>query len=70
MYNEIGAVVLGCLSATFFGYGIRELALAYKTPTLKAWSEQAVSGIGGVMVGALFALMTLQILGGHLMSGH
>src|SRR5689334_4202757 len=41
MYNEIGAVVLGCLSATFLGYGIRELALAYKTPTLKAWSEQA-----------------------------
>jgi hypothetical protein len=62
MHYEIGAVVLGCLSAVFSGYGIRELALAYGTDASKEWSERAVPGAGGVLLGALFALMTFQIL--------
>ena len=63
MHNEIGPVVLGGLSAIFAGYGVRELAFAYQTATLKDWSERAVPGAGGVLLAALFAAMTLQILG-------
>lgn len=63
MYNQIGPVVLGGLSAIFAGYGIRELAIAYKTTALKAWSERAVPGAAGVLIAALFADMTFRILG-------
>jgi hypothetical protein len=62
MHNEIGAVALGCLSAFFSGYGLRELAVAYRTTASAAWCERAVPGAGGVLLGALFALMTLHIL--------
>jgi len=63
MHDQIGSVVLGSLSAVFAGYGVRELALAYKAAALKAWSERAVPGTASVFVAALFAVMTLQILG-------
>jgi hypothetical protein len=63
MPNEIAPAVLGGLSAIFASYGIRELALAYKTDALKDWSERAVPGAGGVLLAALFAAMTLHILG-------
>ena len=62
MYDEIGPVVLGGLSVIFAGYGIWELALAYQTAALKDWSERAVPGAGGVILAALFAIMTLHIL--------
>lgn len=62
MHNEIGPVVLGCLSAIFAGYGIRELTLAYQTATLKDWSERALPGAGGVFLAAVFAAMTFHIL--------
>jgi hypothetical protein len=42
---------------------VRELALAYKAAALKAWSERAVPGTASVFVAALFAVMTLHILG-------
>ena len=63
MHNQIGSVVLGSLSAVFAGYGFRELAGAYKTAALSAWGERAVPGAGGLLVGALFACMTFQVLG-------
>jgi hypothetical protein len=44
VHNEIGPVVLAGLSAIFAGYGIRELALAYKAAELKEWSERAALG--------------------------
>jgi hypothetical protein len=62
MHNEIGPVVLGGLSAIFAGYGVRELAFAYQTAKFKDWSERAVPGAAGVLLAALFAAMTLQIL--------
>ena len=63
MHNEIGPVVLAGLSAIFAGYGIRELALAYKAAELKEWSERAALGAGGVLLAALFVALTRQILG-------
>lgn len=62
MDGEIGPVVLGGLSAIFAGYGIRELALAYKTSALKKWSERAVPGASGVLLAGLFAVMALQVI--------
>jgi hypothetical protein len=47
----------------FGGYGAGELTLTYKTSALKAWNERAVAGTAGIFVAAVFALMTLQILG-------
>lgn len=63
MQDQIGSVILGSISAVFAGYGIRELALAYKTAALQAWSEKAIPGAAGVLVAAVFAAMTLQTLG-------
>jgi hypothetical protein len=63
MHNLMGSVVLGGLSAVFCGYGVGELTLAYQTAALKAWSERAVAGSAGIFVAAVFAGMTLQILG-------
>jgi hypothetical protein len=63
MHYQIGSIVLGSLSAVFAGYGFRELTGAYKTAALTAWSDRAVPGAGGVLVAALFACMTFQVLG-------
>ena len=63
MHNEIGPVVLGFLSAVFGAYGTRELAFAYRTPDLQEWGERALSAASSVLLGGLFADMTLQILG-------
>jgi hypothetical protein len=63
MHNQIGPLVLGSVSAVFAGYGFRELTLAYKVAALKEWSGKAVAGAASVCVAALFAVMTLQILG-------
>jgi hypothetical protein len=63
MHNQIGSLVLGSLSAMFAGYGVRELAFAYKTVALKAWSERAVPGATGILVAALFAVMTMRVFG-------
>jgi hypothetical protein len=62
MHNEIGPVVLGLLTVVFAGYGVRELALAYRTAALRDWSEKAVQGAAGVCVAVVFAAMTWQIL--------
>jgi hypothetical protein len=59
MRDQIGPVVLGVLSLLFAIYGIRELATAYKTAALPAWTERAVPGAAGVLVAALFAVMTV-----------
>jgi hypothetical protein len=63
LHTEIGPIVFGGLSAIFAGYGIRELALAYKAVALKEWSERAALGAAGVLLAALFVAMTCQILG-------
>jgi len=63
MHNLMGTVVLGSLSAGFGGYSVRELTLAYQAAALKAWSERAVIGAAGMFVAAVFAFMTIQILG-------
>jgi hypothetical protein len=60
--NEIGAVVLGILSAMFAAYGVWELALAYQTAELDRWTERALPGAGSVFLAAVFAFMTFQIL--------
>jgi hypothetical protein len=62
MHSEIGAVVLGSLSAMFAGYGVRELALAYETAEFHAWGERALPGAGGVFLAVVFAFMTFQII--------
>jgi hypothetical protein len=63
MHNEIGPGVLAGLTGLFAGYGIRELALAYRLTALKDWSERAVPGAGGIILAGLFGAMTLRILG-------
>jgi hypothetical protein len=63
MHNEIGPVVLVGLSLVFSGYGIWELAQAYKATALGEWIQRAVVGTGGVFLGALFVDMSRQILG-------
>jgi hypothetical protein len=63
MHNQIGSLVLGSLSAVFGGYGVRELTLAYKASAWKPWGERAVAGAAGIFVAAVFAAMTLQVLG-------
>jgi hypothetical protein len=63
MHNLMGSVVLGSLTVVFGGWSVRELTLAYKTVALKAWSKRAVAGTAGMFVAAVFAVMTLQILG-------
>jgi hypothetical protein len=63
MHNEIGPLVLGFLSAVFAAYGIRELALAYRTPKLQEWGGRAVPAAGSVLLAGLFADMTFRILG-------
>jgi hypothetical protein len=45
------------------GYGIRELAFAYRTPKLQGWSGRAVPAAGSIVLAGLFADMTLKILG-------
>jgi hypothetical protein len=59
MPDQIGPIILATLSLLFATYGIRELASAYKTAALTDWTERAVPGAGGVLVAALFAVMTL-----------
>ena len=63
MDNQIGPVVFGCLSAIFAAYGLRELALAFKTPELSAWYGRALPGAGSVFLAVLFADMIVKILG-------
>jgi len=62
MQNEIGAVVLAGLSATFACYGIRELTYAYKATALQEWSRRGLLGGGGVFLGAVFVVMIRQML--------
>ena len=62
MQNQIGAIVLGSLSALFAGYSMWELVNAYRPTDLKAWGGRAAIAIGSVFVAAIFALMTTQIL--------
>jgi hypothetical protein len=62
MHNEIGAVVLGSLSAVFAGYGVCELTLACRVTALSAWTKRAAAGSAGVFVAAMLALMTVQSL--------
>ena len=63
MPDEFGFLFLDALSVVFLSYGVWELARAYRTTSLKAWSEQAVPGAAGVVVAALFAVMTLHVAG-------
>jgi hypothetical protein len=63
MDSQFDCVVLGSLSALFAGYGVWELTLAYKTTALKEWSERALPGTAGIIVGALFAAMIRQAIG-------
>lgn len=62
MHDSIGSFVLGSLSTLFASYGIWELTVAYKVKALHAWSEKAVPGAAGVIVAAVFVVMTLQTL--------
>jgi len=62
MHNEIGAVVLGSLSAVFAGYGVCELTLAYRVTALSAWVRRAIAGSASMFVAAVFAVMTVQCL--------
>lgn len=63
MHDQIGSIVLGSLSSLFAAYGLFELALAYRTTGLQKWSERAVMATASVFIAAVFAVMTLQILG-------
>jgi hypothetical protein len=64
MHSQIESVFLGGLSAVFAGYGLWELGLAYRTAALQAWSDRAIPGAAGILVAAVFAVMTLRVLGG------
>jgi hypothetical protein len=63
MSHGIAIAFLAGLSLLFGSYGLRALALAYRTIALDAWSERALPGAGGIFVAALFALMLRQVLG-------
>ena len=63
MHEQIGPVVLGSLSAIFAGYGVWELALAYKATALQNWGGRAVMATASVFIAAVFAAMTLQVVG-------
>ena len=54
--------MLGILSALFAGYGLWELALAYRSAAFRAWTERAVIATGSMLVAAVFAAMTLQVI--------
>jgi hypothetical protein len=62
MHQDIGGLVLGCLTALFGGYGARELVLAFRTHDVRAWSGRAVMATLAILVTALFAFMTAQTL--------
>ncbi len=64
MPHQIGSVVLGILSAFFAGYGIWQLALAYRSSAFRAWTERAAIAAGSMFVAAVFAAMTVQVLDG------
>ncbi|HET6309080.1 MAG TPA: hypothetical protein VFG12_17950 [Rhodopila sp.] len=63
MDHDIAPLVLGGLSTIFAVYGLWELARAYQATAWKDWSDRAVPGAGGVILAALFADLTLRILG-------
>jgi hypothetical protein len=60
---QIGLAFLGLLGVFFGSYGFAELAQAYRTASLAAWTDKALSGAGGVITGVLFAVMALRTLG-------
>ena len=62
MPRQIGSVVLGNLSAFFAGYGLSQLALAYRSQAFRAWSERVAIAAGSMCVAAVFAAMTVQVL--------
>jgi hypothetical protein len=48
----------------FFGsYGFVELAQAYRTASLAEWRDKALRGVGGVVIGVMFAVKAFQTLG-------
>ena len=62
MDHEIGALVLGCPTALFGGYGARELVIAFRTADFTAWTGRAIMAGVTMLVTALFAFMTVQAL--------
>ncbi|WP_428541376.1 hypothetical protein [Rhodopila sp.] len=62
MPHQIGSVVLGILSTFFAGYGLWELALAYRSAAFRAWTERAAIAAGSMFVAAVFAAMTVQVI--------
>jgi hypothetical protein len=62
VHHPISLISLMIISTICVVYGFRELSAAYHTVEFGAWSERALPGAGGVVTGALFALMSLQIL--------
>jgi len=62
--DQIGPAFLMVLGLAFGSYGVRELALAYRSDPFGEWIEKAVLGAGGLAVGALFAVCGYRLLGG------
>jgi hypothetical protein len=53
-------VVLGVV---FGGYGFWSLLAAYRTGDRSAWTEKAIQGCAGVMLGAVFCDLVARLLG-------
>jgi hypothetical protein len=63
MSHRVGLGFIAALSAFFGGYGLEELARAYRAITLDEWRARALPGAGGVILGVVLAVTTWQTLG-------
>jgi hypothetical protein len=63
MLHQINLAFLGVLGVFFGSYGLRGLVQAYRTTSLDEWSDKALPGAGGLIIGVLFATMAFRTLG-------
>jgi hypothetical protein len=50
------------LSAFFCAYGVKALATAFQAGPLGEWLDLALPGAGGVILGVLFGMRSLQLI--------
>jgi len=62
--DQIGPMFLAALGLVFGGYGVQELALAYRLEPFDEWIEKALLAAGSLMLAALFASCSYHLLGG------
>ena len=61
MQVQIGPAFLCALGLVFGGYGVWELALAYRIKSLHDWVEKAALGAGSLTLCVLFASCSVRL---------